>query len=361
MGLLFIYAGLAIGASFLCSIWEAVLLSMPFSFVEIKLAEGAPWAAALKEVKENMKRPISAILSLNTIAHTVGAILVGVQAESVFGSGDLQILGYNMPFSGEAFVATLMTLAVLILSEIIPKTIGHTYWRKLAGFTTRSMKVVMALMYPLVIMSEWITKFLEGDHEEVVTRADFSAMAKINEEKGVFNDSESKIIKNLMRFQIIETRSIMTPRTVVKAANEDISISTFYEQNPKLSFSRIPIFDGSKDNITGFVLKDVILENLVKQQGDLPLKQVARPITIVKEGQSIQTTFDSLMATKEHIALVVDQFGGMAGIVTVEDVIETLLGLEIVDELDSTEDMQNLARRNWEKRAKELGLLEEDE
>ncbi|RMF02902.1 MAG: DUF21 domain-containing protein [Bacteroidetes bacterium] len=358
MGLLFIYAGLAIGASFLCSIWEAVLLSMPYSFVEIKLVEGLPWAPRLKLIKDDMKRPISAILSLNTVAHTVGAILVGAQAQVVYGTENLRIAGQEMPFTGEAVVATVMTLAVLILSEIIPKTIGHTYWRELAAFTTHSMRFVMIAMWPLVAMSQWITSFLASDHEEVVSRADFSAMAEINKQKGVFNDSESKIISNLMRFNLIETKSIMTPRTVVKAAPETDTISAFYEKNPKLPFSRIPIFDKSKDNITGYVLKDVILEKLVKQEGHLTLKSVARPITVVQENQSIQSTFNHLMAKREQIALVIDKFGGMAGIVTVEDIIETLLGLEIVDELDNIDDMQKLARLNWEKRARELGLLD---
>jgi CBS domain containing-hemolysin-like protein len=357
MGLLLLYAALAIVASFLCSIWEAVLLSMPYSFVEIKIAEGASWAPRLKQIKDDMSKPISAILSLNTVAHTVGAILVGVQAESVFGTGNLMIAGYDMPFSGEFLVATLMTAAVLILSEIIPKTIGHTYWRQLAGFTTGSMRFVMIAMWPLVAMSQWITSFLESEHEEVVTRADFSAMAEINKQKGVFNDNESKIITNLMRFNLIETKSIMTPRTVVKAARETDTIAQFYEKNPKLPFSRIPIYDTSKDNITGFVLKDIILENLVKNEGNLTLKSVARPITVVKESQNIQSTFNHLMANREQIALVIDKFGGMAGIVTVEDVIETLLGLEIVDELDNIDDMQKLARMNWEKRARDLGLL----
>jgi CBS domain containing-hemolysin-like protein len=186
-------------------------------------------------------------------------------------------------------------------------------------------------------------------------------MAEINKQKGVFNDNESKIIANLMRFNLIETKSIMTPRTVVKAARETDTIAQFYAKNPKLPFSRIPIYDTSKDNITGFVLKDIILENLVKDEGDQTLKAVARPITVVKESQNIQSTFNHLMANREQIALVIDKFGGMAGIVTVEDIIETLLGLEIVDELDNIDDMQKLARMNWEKRARDLGILGEEQ
>ncbi|MEM1214513.1 MAG: CBS domain-containing protein, partial [Bacteroidota bacterium] len=171
----------------------------------------------------------------------------------------------------------------------------------------------------------------------------------------------SRIIGNLMRFNKIETRSIMTPRTVVKAVDETLSIREFYQKNTPLPFSRVPIFKESKDQITGYVLKDIILEKMINQEGDLNLKEVSRPITIVKENQPIQSTFDDMLKAKEHIALVVDEFGGMAGIVTFEDVIETLLGLEIVDEMDNTVDMQALARRNWERRAREMGLLAEEE
>ena len=357
--LLLIFAVVSILFSFLCSIWEAVLLSIPSAFVEVKRTEGSPIGDKLKKLKDNIDEPLSAILSLNTIAHTIGAIGVGAQAEETFGSGHLVWFGQEMPFSAEAIVAVVMTLAILILSEIIPKTLGATYWRRLAPFTANSMEMVMLFMRPLVRLSQFITKKIKGNHTgEAVSRADLSAMAQIGQRSGVFNPGESTIIRNLMRFDEIEARSIMTPRTVVRGANESTTIQDFYNQNKELPFSRIPVFQGNKDHVTGFVLKDVVLEHLVKGKGDILLKDITRPIAIVKESQNIQEVFNNLLSRSEHIALVVDEYGGMAGIVTVEDVIETLIGLEIVDEFDSIHDMQKLARENWEKRAKRLGLIE---
>lgn len=360
MTLLLLFALLSIGFSFLCSVWEAVLLSMPPSFVEVKLAEKHPSAPLLKRLKDDIDRPLSAILSLNTIAHTVGAIGVGAQAQVILGDENIELFGHRLPISWEAVIAALMTLAILILSEIIPKTIGATYWRRLSVFTARSLRFIMYPMWPFVVISRFITRKFKGSgHEQVVSRADFSAMAEIGQREGVFHPGESKIIGNLMRFHLIKAQSIMTPRTVVKAANQAMTIQEFYNRNRELPFSRIPIYQDSKDNITGFILKDVVLENLVHGQGDLTLTDIVRPITIVQEEESIQEVFNLLLSERQQISLVVDQFGGMAGIVTLEDVIETLLGLEIVDELDSTEDMQILARQNWERRAKKLGLIED--
>lgn len=359
MILLLVYASLAIIFSFFCSIWEAVLLSMPASYVEAQAATGSSNGLLLKQIKKDKDQHISAILSLNTVAHTVGAIFVGKQAETYYGTGGFSFFGlFDVPFTGLA--AALMTLGVLILSEIIPKTLGANNWKRFSIFTAKSLRIVTFLMTPLVWMSEFITRKMKGTgHGSEISREELSAMAQMGTRAGVFHAGESTIIDNLMRFHLIETRSILTPRTVVKAANQERTIEEFYLANPDLPFSRIPIFDGSKDHITGYVLKDVILERLVKKEGETRLKDISRPITIVKEDQTIQDVFNHLLSTKEQIALVIGQFGGMAGIITFEDVIETLLGLEIVDELDSTEDMQHLARQNWEKRAHGLGIIEE--
>ena len=360
--LLFIFAFVSIAFSFLCSIWEAVLLSIPSSYVQVLLSEQGKEGVgqALKKLKADIDRPLSAILSLNTIAHTVGAIGVGAMAEETFGSGNIHIGNTELPFSAEAIVAVVMTLAILILSEIIPKTIGANNWKQLTPFTVNALGIVMIVMRPFVAMSQYITKQLKSrGHDNSVTRADFSAMATIGQQDGVFNPGESTIIKNLMRFNQIEARSIMTPRTVVKAADQNMTIQAFYETNPNLVFSRIPIFQNSNDQITGFILKDVLLESIIKGKGDQDLKSIARKIIVVNEDQKMQDLFNELLSKNEHIAVVVDQFGGMAGILTVEDIVETLLGLEIVDELDNTIDMQQLARQNWERRAKRLGIIEE--
>lgn len=338
------------------------MLSITPSFVEVTYKEGTATGKLLKAFKSDIDRPLSAILTLNTIAHTVGAIGVGAQAGKLFGGQDLIISGIAMPFSIEAFVGAIMTLAILILSEIIPKTIGANNWKQLSGFTVRSLNIVIYALYPLVWFSQFITKTLKKDKEKsVLSRADFSAMAEIGEKEGIFRGNESKIIHNLLRLNTIRAKDIMTPRTVVKVANQETNIQEFYNKNQRLQFSRIPIYAESKDHINGFVLKDEILSNIIKDNGQAPLKDIIREIHIINEQMPLPDLFNRMMEKREHIALVVDEFGGMAGIVTMEDVIETLLGIEIVDEQDNIEDMQVLARRNWEKRAEVLGLLEDPE
>lgn len=337
-------------------------MSLPPSYVEMKQKEGNRVGRLLKQFKENVDRPLSAILTLNTIAHTVGAMGVGMQAEKVFGHSDLYIADYRLPFTTEAVIGAVLTLAILIFSEIIPKTIGANYWKALTNFTVTSLNFIVYALYPLVWLSQILTKILKKDKERsVFSRAEFTAMAEIGEKEGIFRQEESKIIRNLLRFNTIQAKDIMTPRTVVKVASETTTVRVFYEENRNLRFSRIPIFRDSKDHINGFVLKDEILSNLVNGQDDVQLKDIRREIMIVNEQFPLPELFNKLMERREHIALVVDEFGGMAGIVTMEDVIETLLGMEIVDELDNIEDMQLLARKNWERRARSLGLLEEAE
>ncbi len=359
MGLLISFFFISIIFSFLCSIWEAVLLSVTPTFVEVLNKEGTRTGRLLKSFKDDIDRPLSAILTLNTIAHTLGAIGVGAQASKVFGDTDLIIGGLEMPISVEAFIGALMTLAILILSEIIPKTLGANYWKSLSTFTVNGLYIIIFLLYPLVWVSQFITKKLKKEKDKsVLSRADFTAMAEIGEKEGIFRGNESKIIQNLLRLNTIRAKDIMTPRTVVKAAGQEEHIADFYQANQQLQFSRIPVFKESKDHINGFVLKDDILSSIIQQNGDAPLKDIMREIMIINEQMPLPDLFNRLIEKREHIALVVDEFGGMAGIVTMEDVIETLLGLEIVDEQDNIEDMQSLARKNWEKRARGLGLIE---
>ena len=345
--------------SFLCSIWEAVLLSITPSYAQIKLKEGGKVGQLLDEFKDNIDRPLSAILTLNTIAHTVGAMGVGAQAEKVFeSSGGFDLFGFHIGVN--AIIATVMTLAILILSEIIPKTLGANYWKRLTNFTVLSLDFVIKILFPFVWLSQKITKSLKKDKSKsILSRADFSAMTDIGEKTGVFKEGESKIIKNLLRFNTIRTKDVMTPRTVVVASNEEMTINEFYEKyRDALRFSRVPIFKEAKDQITGFFLKDELLQHIIDKKGDQALKSIKRDILIVNEQFPIPDLFTKFIETREHIALVVDEFGGMAGIASMEDVIETLLGLEIVDEMDKSEDMQDLARRKWEQRAKDLGLIQ---
>lgn len=354
---LIIFFLVSIVFSFLCSIWEAVYLKITPSYRELLIQKGDPNGKLLLKWQKDQE-PLSAILTLNTIAHTVGAMGVGAQAEKIWASSTgISVFGlFNIGTS--AIIGTVMTLAILILSEIIPKTLGANNWSKLAPFTVRSLSFIIALLQPLVWLSKKITKQLKNKNQESdADRASLTAMAKLGEKEGEIEQGESKIIQNLLRFNTIQVKSIMTPRTVVKAADENMSIKDFYEENKNLYFSRIPVFKETKDHINGFVLKDEILASIINDNGDLPLKDIMREIMIVKEDALLPETFNTLMEKREHIALVIGEFGGMAGIVTMEDVIETLLGMEIVDELDNIEDMQLLARKNWEKRAKNLGII----
>lgn len=352
--LLIIFFLVAILFSFMCSLWEAVLLSITPSYARIKLQEKHPIGLHLQDFKDNIDKPLAAILTLNTIAHTVGALGVGGQATAIWSETNPLITSLVIP--------VLMTLGILILSEIIPKTIGANYWEELAPFTVKSLLLIMTLLAPLIWMTQLITKALKKDKSKsVLSRSDFLLMTEIGEEEGMLHETESSIIKNLLRFNSIEAKSIMTPRTVVNAAPEEMTLQEFFEQNPALQFSRIPIFhDNTKDKVTGYILKDDLLASLINGKKDQPLVSLRRDMMVVHEDTLITELHNDLLEKNEHIALVVDEYGGMSGIVSMEDVIETLLGLEITDELDSNEDMQVLARKNWQKRAKALGLLEKE-
>ncbi|MBT8179912.1 MAG: DUF21 domain-containing protein [Eudoraea sp.] len=367
MGLLLLYAFLSVFFSFLCSILEAVLLSVTPTFINVKKKLGKSYALGLEALKKDVDKPLIAILTLNTIAHTVGAILVGVQAKvtytELYGSQEHKILGIS--FTEDlmvGLVSTVMTLLILVASEIIPKTIGATYWKKLAHFTTTALNVMVwvlkwtGLMWLLQIFTRLIGK--RGGHGSVLSREDFTAMADIAHEEGVFQESESKVIKNLLKFDEVFVKDIMTPRTVMKIAPQTMTVKDFFKENPKLRFSRIPVYGEREDIITGFVLKDNVLEEIIEENEEVTLAEIKRDILITKRDTSIPQLFETLIAKREHIALVVDEYGSVSGLVTMEDVIETLLGLEIMDESDNVEDLQQLARRKWEVRAKRSGIIE---
>ena len=351
--LLIVFFLVSIFFSFLCSLWEAVLLSITPTYAHVKMEQGSRIGHHLKSFKENIDRPLAAILTLNTIAHTAGAIGVGAQAAVIWSETHPIITQFTVP--------VVMTLAILIISEIIPKTIGANYWKELAPFTVKSLLFIMAALFPLVWMSQLITKVLKKDKaSSVLSRSDFMTMAALGAKEGVFEEAESHIISNLLQFNTVRAADIMTPRTVVKAAAETMTIREFHDANQELRFSRIPVYqEDSKDHITGYVLKTEVLSNIINNNGDKTLESIRREIMVVKRDFPLPDLFDRLMTKREHIALVVDEYGGMEGIATMEDVIETLLGMEIVDELDNSEDMQVLARKNWQLRAKRSGLIEE--
>lgn len=343
----------AIVISFLCSMWEAVLLSVTPSYAQIKLKEGSKVGKRLQVFKENIDRPLAAILTLNTIAHTVGAVGVGNQATKIWADGN--------PLITSLIVPAAMTLAILILSELIPKTLGANFWKELASFTVQSLSLVIIFLFPLVWFSQFITRALKKDKSKsVFSRMDFLAMAEVGADQGVFEKHESNLISNLLKFNTIRAEDVMTPRVMVKAASRDMSIGQFYQANRNIHFSRILLYEGeAMDNITGYILKDALLTSLVEKRENEPIHVLERKIITVQKSFPIPELFNRFLQDREHIALVVGEFGGMSGIVTMEDVIETLLGLEIVDESDRAEDMRALARKNWEERAKSLKLIED--
>jgi CBS domain containing-hemolysin-like protein len=349
--LLIAFFFVSITFSFLCSLWEAVLLSITPSYAEIKNQEGTSLGRHLSSFKANIDQPLAAILTLNTIAHTAGAIGVGAQATVIWSDSSPIITGLVVPAA--------MTVAILVLSEIIPKTIGATHWQRLVPFTVNSLLFIITVLYPLVWVSQFITKKLKKDTEgSILSRSDFLAMAEIGAQQGVFERNESEIIGSLLKFNKVTAQDIMTPRTVVFAAAENQPIDEFFKENEPLRFSRIPIYhENSKDNISGYFLKDDLLSEVIQGHEKKLIKELQREVMMVQWDFPLPELFNRLLERQEHLAIVVDAFGGMAGVVTTEDVIETLLGMEIVDESDDATDMQVVARRTWEARARARGLI----
>ena len=349
--LIIVFFLVSVIASFLCSVLEAVLLSISPAYAQRQVTENPPIGQALTEYRNNVDRPLAAILTLNTIAHTVGAIGVGAQAAAI----------WNDSIMATIVVPVVMTLAILILSEIIPKTIGALYWKELTGFTVKTLKFIILILGPFVVVSQFITRLIMRDKSKsVLSRADFTAMAELGAKEGVFDERESTLLRNFMRFKSVNTEDIMTPRTVVVAAPEDQTFAAFHNEHPDLRFSRIPIYSGSIDNVTGYIMRDDLLSALVDDRDNEPLSVLRRDLKAVNEEFPLQELFEHLTTERTHIAMVVDKFGGMAGLVTMEDVIETLLGMEIVDEVDDAVDMQALARKQWQVRAAKMGLIEQD-
>jgi len=347
--LLFLYIILTIALSFLCSIVEAVLLSINPTFIKIKLKEGKNYAKNLLELKNSIDEPLIIILTLNTIAHTVGAILVGVQAKVAYSELNIESTFFKGGISDEmlvGLVSALMTILILLFSEIIPKTIGARFSNKLAKFTTVFLMSIIPIFKYTGIL--WIlqsfTKSIGGSKKQLfLKREDISTIAEIAKEEGVIEEKATKFIKNIVKLRNVPLKEIMTPYSVMVTANEDLSIDEFYKKNPELNFSRIPILSDTK--IESYVLKDTILESIINNKGKLKLTDIKRPIIISLDDTKIPKLFDRLLKEREHISLVVDQFNTTIGIVTLEDIIETILGLEIVDETDTVDDMQLLAKK----------------
>lgn len=332
MGLILLYFLGALSLSFLCSVLEAVLLSMPMSYISMRENQGSKTATLMKQYKNNVDRPVGAILSLNTIAHTIGSAGVGAESIKIFGE---QYFG---------LISAILTLLILVLSEIIPKTIGASYWRSLALPSTRIIRVLILITYPLVLLSELITKvFTPRGNQASMSREEVSAMVDVGTTEGIFRESESKLIKSCIALSGVKARQIMTPSIVVESACQDLTVKDF-QAKQSWSFSRIPVYAGDKDYITGYVLKDAVLKLLSEDQFHVKLSDLKRPILTFREEESIFQIWEKMLEKREHISVIIDEYGGLRGLVTMEDIIETMTGVEIVDEDDVAVDMQALAK-----------------
>ena len=334
---LFLFGALVI--SFLCSILEASLLSTPLSFITMREESGYRPATRFKDYKQNSTRPIAAILSLNTIANTVGAAGVGRQATELFGS------------EWFGLVSAIMTILILVFSEIIPKTIGSTQWKHLMGFTTRMLRILIFILYPIVVMVEWLSRIITPKTEEAaVSREEVSAMANVAEEEEVLDEDENAVIQNLFKMDEIPAYEAMTPRVVAAIAPESMSVKEFYRRKSYRHHSRIPVYADSDEYITGYILRTDALQLLADDKFDRTLGSIKRDIELFNEDTPLGEIWTRMQEKREQISCIIDEYGCFLGILSFEDIIETLLGSEIVDESDVASDMQEYARERWQKR-----------
>jgi len=333
MTLLVFYISLALGVSFLCSILEAVVLSIPHTYIAVLQKEESKIGDVWSKMKDDdAVRPLTAILTLNTIAHTMGAAGVGSQVQLIYGEEALTI------------ASIILTLAVLFLSEIIPKTIGTAYWKQLAPLSGRILNFLTKVLVILIIPIQWLKTILPKGSHSLVTRDDVAALADLGEEEGILEEDEETVIHNLLRLREITVGEVMTPRVVVTAFQSDSTIRTILEENTVIRFSRIPVFGESIDDIDGIVIRSELLMAASRDEWDRQISEFTKPVRTVRGDSSVDSALDMFLTQRQQVAVVVDEFGGTAGLVTMEDVLETLLGEEIVDELDEVDDMRELAR-----------------
>ena len=339
MTLLLVFLLSAMLISFLCSVLEATLMSTPISFITMKEEEGYKPATRMKKFKSEPSRPLAAILSLNTIANTIGAAGVGQQATIIFGS------------EWFGLVSAITTILILIFAEIIPKTIGTTYWKSLMGFTTTAISVLIGALYPIVVAVVWFQKLLSPkDADSTISREEVSAMADVAEESGELDEDENEVIQNIITLDEITAGDAMTPRVVAAIAPESMKLKSFYKDKRFLHHSRIPVYSDNDEYITGYILRMEALQLIAEDKFDVTLGEIRRNIPTFQEDTSLDTILDEMISKDEPISIVINEYGSFQGILTLEDVIETILGNEIVDERDEVRDMQQLAKDRWKKR-----------
>jgi len=340
MTLLLIYFFLAVVVSFCCSVMEAVMLSVTPVYVRAIVKKKKTYGALLKSLKSQVNRPLSAILTLNTFANMVGAAGVGAQVHTLFGSSYVTL------------ASIFLTLVILIVSEIIPKTIGANYWRSLAPVVTYLVSVLIVALYPAVWFSEKLNRILLRKKIATITREDMIVTAEVGASEGTIGQKESLVIKNLLMLDTIKVSEIMTPRSVTLAFDKKITIKEVMKTDQPIRFSRVPLYEGSLDQIEGFIHRYKILEAYSHDLFDIQLGEYMKPIHSIPDQISVAAVLDQFIKRKEHIFIAVDSYGVLTGLVTLEDAVETLLGVEIVDEFDSVADMRQYALERWKNRKK---------
>lgn len=344
MLLLIIYVLIALVFSFLCSVAEAVILSVSQAYISLLEKDKKPSGALLNRLTSDINRPLSAILTLNTIAHTMGAAGAGAQAAAVFGDAYLGI------------ISAVLTLLILVFSEIIPKTLGATYWKVLAPATAYFLKYLIFALYPFVKMSQKLTSgFTEESPLKGLSRSELLAMAELSGKEGQLAQQEALFLQNLLSLHERQIKDAMTHRTVVFSLPETMTVSEFVAQHSNIAFSRIPIYENNEsENITGYIMRTEVLLAAAGGDKDKPLSELAKPLVTLLGDMPLSTTFDHFLNSRVHMLLVVDEYGGLEGILTLEDLLESLLGIEIVDEQDTTVSMKRLAKIMWKRREKRM-------
>ena len=343
MNNLVLYFLLALVLSFICSLMESVILSVSFNHISILKKKGSKAAIILEKQKININRPLAAILTLNTIANTVGAAGVGAETLKIFGN------------QWVAIASGILTLSILIFSEIIPKTLGTVYSKRLIGFTAYSVRVLTILAIPFVYLSEGFSKLFKSNGDHIaVTREEMIAMAERGEDEGTLKEQESDVIENLLRLKDVKAEAVLTPRSVVFALNKDETVKEVVDNHSPIAFSRIPIFEENLNNVMGFVHRYDLIQKQADDDFDIKMEEIMEPISTILESTAVATVLDEFVKSHQQIFMVEDKFGTIVGLITLEDAIETLLGVEIVDEHDSVIDMRKLAIERREKRLSTL-------
>lgn len=347
--LILVYFLIAVGVSFLCSILEAVLLSITASHIELEKQKNEKLGLLMQKQKKDIDFSIAAILTLNTFAHTLGAAGVGAEAAKLFGEEYM------------FYISAILTILILVFSEIIPKTLGAYYWKNLAGFSTRTIKVLVIITYPILIVMNKITNFISSKKKDKITKEEIIATAKAAKDDGVLKDKERSVITNLLNLDEIKVKDVFTPRSVMFSIKKDDLLESLEKKEPILldkfkEYSRVPVYMNNIDEIVGVVMSKEYFHELLESHLSHNI-EIIKPVYKISENIHISKLIDLFIRRKEHLFVVVDEYRQTQGIVTLEDAVETLLGKEIVDELDSNVDMREVAKaKMMEHRARKMKL-----